>query len=62
MLILTRRIGEVIRIGDTVTVTVIEVDGAHVRLGIQAPVELRVDREEVARRRITNPRPDQLRG
>jgi carbon storage regulator len=37
MLILTRRIGETIRIGDDVSVTVLEIHGNQVRIGIQAP-------------------------
>ena len=55
MLILTRRVGETIKIGEDIEVTVIGVNGAQVRLGIKAPKETRVDREEIALRRITNP-------
>ncbi len=47
MLVLTRKFGESIIIGDSVTVTVIEVKGDRVRLGISAPVEVPVHREEV---------------
>ena len=50
MLILTRRIGESIRIGDDVCVTVLEVKGQQVRLGIAAPTSVRVHREEVFHR------------
>ena len=47
MLVLTRKFGESIVIGDSVTVTVIEVKGERVRLGISAPAEVPVHREEV---------------
>jgi carbon storage regulator len=50
MLILTRRIGETLMIGDRVTVTVLEVKGNQVRLGINAPKEVAVHREEVFER------------
>ena len=46
---LTRRSGESVMIGDQVVVTVVEVRGDVVRLGIQAPREVRVHREEVYR-------------
>jgi carbon storage regulator len=49
MLVLTRKLGEVIRIGDTVTVRVLELKGNQVRLGIDAPAEVRIYREEVYR-------------
>jgi carbon storage regulator len=49
MLILTRKVGELIRIGDTVTVRVLEVRGSQVRLGIEAPSDVRIFREEVYR-------------
>ena len=47
MLVLTRKLGEVIRIGDSVTVRVLELKGSHVRLGVEAPGEVRIYREEV---------------
>ena len=50
MLILTRRVGETIRIGDDVDVTVLDVKGAQVRIGIQAPKDIPVHREEVFKR------------
>ncbi|HLC26248.1 MAG TPA: carbon storage regulator CsrA [bacterium] len=50
MLVLTRKSGESIRIGDEITVTVMEIRGKQVRLGIEAPAETTVHREEVYRR------------
>ena len=50
MLILTRREGETIRIGDDIEVIVLEVKGNQVRLGITAPEEVAVHREEVYER------------
>jgi len=50
MLILTRRIGEKLIIGDNVTVTVLGVKGAQVRIGIEAPRDVKVNREEVHQR------------
>jgi carbon storage regulator len=51
MLILTRRPGETIKIGDGIEVTVMEVKGNQVRLGVKAPREIAVDREEIAKRK-----------
>jgi carbon storage regulator len=50
MLILTRRVGETLCIGNDVTVTVLSIQGNHVRLGTRAPKEIAVHREEVALR------------
>lgn len=47
MLILTRKVGETLMIGDDVTVTVLGVKGNQVRVGINAPREVSVHREEI---------------
>jgi carbon storage regulator len=50
MLILTRRVGETLMIGDNVTVTVLRVKGNQVRLGVNAPKDVSVHREEIFQR------------
>jgi len=50
MLILTRRVGETLVIGDDVTVTVLGVRGNQVRLGVNAPKDVAVHREEIYQR------------
>lgn len=47
MLVLTRRLGEIIRIGDNTKITVLEVRAGQVKLGIDAPPEVKVHREEI---------------
>ena len=50
MLILTRRVGESLMIGDDVTITVLGVKGNQVRIGVDAPKEVAVHREEILER------------
>lgn len=47
MLILTRRVGETMMVGDDVSVTVLGVKGNQVRIGVNAPQEVKVHREEI---------------
>jgi carbon storage regulator len=50
MLVLSRKFGEAIVIGDSITVTVLDVQGDRVRLGVSAPHEVPVHRDEVYRK------------
>ena len=54
MLILTRRIGETLMIGEDVTVTVLGVKGSQVRIGVNAPKDVAVHREEIYERNRQN--------
>ncbi|CAI3796664.1 Translational regulator CsrA [Pseudomonas sp. MM221] len=54
MLILTRRVGESIKISDNITVIVLGVKGSQVRLGVEAPKGVAVDREEIAERKAAS--------
>jgi carbon storage regulator len=47
MLILTRKVGEAITIGDQIKIMVVEVKGSQIRLGIEAPADCRIYREEI---------------
>jgi carbon storage regulator len=48
MLVLTRKVGERIQLGDNITVTLVKINGSVVRLGIEAPPEMVVVRQELA--------------
>jgi carbon storage regulator len=50
VLVLTRRVGEKIIIGDNVTVSVLGVKGHQIRIGIEAPRDVKVNREEIHQR------------
>jgi carbon storage regulator len=62
MLILTRRAGETLRIGDNIEVTVMAVNGSQVRIGIKAPRDVAVDREEIEdRKRLDSENADAMK-
>jgi carbon storage regulator len=50
MLVLTRKLGESIRIGDDIILKVVELDSRHVKIGIEAPKNIAVNREEIYER------------
>ncbi len=50
MLILTRKVNESLKVGDDVTVTVLGIKGAQIRIGISAPLDVAVHRQEVFER------------
>ena len=50
MLILTRRVGETVLVGNDVTVTIVGVKGKQIRIGINAPKDVAVHREEIYER------------
>lgn len=55
MLVLSRKKGEQVRIGPTIEITVLAISGGRVRLGLSAPRDILIDREEI--RRTREPRP-----
>ncbi|MEM7000444.1 MAG: carbon storage regulator CsrA [Pseudomonadota bacterium] len=61
MLILTRRVGETLMIGDEISVTVLGVKGNQVRIGVNAPRNVAVHREEIYER-IQKEQDDERRG
>lgn len=54
MLVLTRRIGEELVIGENIRVSVVRVEGGKVRLGVVAPRSVRVQREEVLAKQLSD--------
>lgn len=50
MLVLTRKLGESIRIGDNIVIKVVDLDGRHVKIGIEAPKSIAVNRQEIYER------------
>lgn len=58
MLVLSRKLNEKIVIGGDIVVTVVRIDRNQVRIGIEAPGDVRVFREEVANRTLSAPRAD----
>lgn len=54
LLVLSRRIGEKILVGDDVTITIVGITGGQVRISVEAPKSVCVDRAEIRERRIAN--------
>ncbi|MEE5136173.1 carbon storage regulator [Pseudomonas alliivorans] len=61
MLCLSRRFGESILIGDDIRVTIISGRDGQIRLGIDAPAEMAVDRSEIRTAKLANPRTEDSR-
>ena len=58
MLVLTRKIGEQVVIGDNIRVTVVSVGPGRVKIGIEAPTDVSVDRAEIHEKKLTERSPD----
>ena len=58
MLILTRRVGEALKLGEDITVTVLGVRGNQVRIGIDAPKSVAIQREEIYSTAVTDGTPE----
>ena len=58
MLILTRRVGEALKLGEDITVTVLDVRGNQVRIGIDAPKSVAIQREEIYNTAVTDRTPE----
>lgn len=58
MLVLTRRIGESFLIGSNITVTILGIKGSQIRVGIDAPKDVEVHREDVYQRKLKTSHPD----
>jgi carbon storage regulator len=54
MLVLTRRVGEAVRVGDDILVTIVGLKGSEIRIGISAPRDIAVHREEIYGRILRN--------
>lgn len=59
MLILTRKYGEWVRIGDDIKITVLEIRSGQVKLGFEAPADIRIHREEIYARIAEERRKDE---
>ena len=57
MLVLSRKLGERIYINDNIVISIVEIDRGKVRLGIEAPKDVEILREELRNSNLTNPRP-----
>ncbi len=53
MLVLTRKLGEAIKIGDKIRIVVVSIDGGNVKIGVEAPHDVAVHREEVYQRIVS---------
>ncbi len=60
MLVLTRQVGEKIIVAGQIEITVVAINGGKVRLGVVAPEEVRVDREEIHQQRLARIAPEVL--